>query len=66
MDCYGANGMESVGSFGWAGAYGTTYRIDPKARLMLLMMIQMLPNTSGIAERFSATVYQSLLDAPAQ
>lgn len=64
-DRYGANGMESVGSFGWAGAYGTTYRVDPKARLVLVMMIQMLPNTSGIAERFSATVYQSLLDAPA-
>ena len=24
-DRYGANGMESVGSFGWGGAYGTTY-----------------------------------------
>lgn len=63
-DRYGAAGMESVGSFGWAGAYGTTYRIDPKARMVLVMMIQMLPNTSGIAERFNATVYQSLLDAP--
>jgi len=62
-DRYGANGMESVGSFGWAGAYGTTYRIDPKAHMVSVMMIQMLPNTSGIAERFSATVYQSLLDA---
>ena len=63
-DRYGANGMESVGSFGWSGAYGTTYRIDPKAHMVSLMMIQMLPNTSGIAERFSATLYQSLLDAP--
>jgi CubicO group peptidase (beta-lactamase class C family) len=63
-DRYGAAGMESVGSFGWAGAYGTTYRVDPKARVVLVMMIQMLPNTSGIAERFNATVYQSLLDAP--
>jgi CubicO group peptidase (beta-lactamase class C family) len=63
-DRYGANGMESVGSFGWGGAYGTTYRIDPKAHIVSVMMIQMLPNTSGIAERFSATLYQSLLDAP--
>jgi CubicO group peptidase (beta-lactamase class C family) len=61
-DRYGANGMESVGSFGWGGAYGTTYRVDPQAKMVALMMIQMLPNTSGIAERFSATVYQSLLD----
>jgi len=63
-DRYGANGMESVGSFGWGGAYGTTYRIDPKAHMVSVLMIQMLPNTSGIAERFSATLYQSLLDAP--
>jgi CubicO group peptidase (beta-lactamase class C family) len=63
-DRYGANGMESVGSFGWAGAYGTTYRIDPKAHMVSVMMIQMLPNTTGIAERFSATVYQSLLEVP--
>ena len=34
-DRYGANGMESVGSFGWGGAYGTTYRIDPKAHMVV-------------------------------
>ena len=61
---YGANGMSSVGSFGWGGAYGTTYWIDPKARMVAVMMIQMLPNTSGIADRFNATLYQSLLDVP--
>jgi len=59
---YGANGMDSVGSFGWAGAYGTTYRIDPKTKMVLVMMIQMLPNATGIAERFNALVYQSLAD----
>jgi CubicO group peptidase (beta-lactamase class C family) len=61
---YGAKGMASVGTFGWGGAYGTTYWIDPKARMVAVMMIQMLPNTTGIADRFSATLYQSLLDVP--
>jgi len=61
---YGANGMDSVGAFGWGGAYGSTYRVDPKTRMVLVMMIQMLPNTSGIAERFNALVYQSLLEGP--
>ena len=28
-DKYGISGMESVGSFGWGGAYGTYYRVDP-------------------------------------
>ncbi|HEV3060949.1 MAG TPA: serine hydrolase domain-containing protein [Vicinamibacterales bacterium] len=61
-DRYGANGMDSVGAFGWSGAYGTTYRVDPKAHLVMVMMVQMLPNTSGLAERFNALVYQSLME----
>jgi hypothetical protein len=28
-DRYGANGMDSAGSYGWAGAYSSTYRVDP-------------------------------------
>jgi CubicO group peptidase (beta-lactamase class C family) len=31
-DRFGANGMDDVGSYGWAGAYGTIYRINPHAR----------------------------------
>jgi CubicO group peptidase (beta-lactamase class C family) len=59
---YGANGMDSVGAFGWGGAYGSTYRVDPKTKMILVMMIQLLPNTANIAERFNALVYQSLAD----
>jgi CubicO group peptidase (beta-lactamase class C family) len=61
-DRYGANGMDTVGSFGWSGAYGTTYRVDPKQRLVLVMMIQLVPNTSNLAERFNNLVYQSMLE----
>ncbi|HEY7288817.1 MAG TPA: serine hydrolase domain-containing protein [Vicinamibacterales bacterium] len=61
---YGANGMDSVGSFGWAGAYGSTYRVDPKTGLVTVMMIQMLPNTTGLSERLNALVYQSLVEHP--
>src|SRR5205085_8521225 len=39
-DRYGANGMDSVGSFGWGGAYGSMYRVDPKAHLVMTMMVQ--------------------------
>ena len=59
-DRYGANGMDSVGAFGWGGAYGSSYRVDPKTGMVMLLMIQMLPNTTGIAERFNALVYQAL------
>jgi CubicO group peptidase (beta-lactamase class C family) len=61
---FGANGMDSVGAFGWGGAYGSSYRVDPKTNMVLVLMIQMLPNTTGIAERFNALVYQALVEGP--
>ena len=38
-DKYGISGMESVGSFGWGGAYGTYYRVDPAERLVTVLMV---------------------------
>jgi CubicO group peptidase (beta-lactamase class C family) len=61
-DRYGANGMETPGSFGWGGAYGSNYRIDPKERLVTVFMIQMLPLNHDVRERFSAMLYQALLE----
>ncbi len=63
-DRYGANGMDSVGAFGWGGAYGTLYRVDPEARLVIVLMIQLLPNTTDIREKFPTLVYRALVDAP--
>jgi CubicO group peptidase (beta-lactamase class C family) len=65
-DRYGANGMDSVGAFGWAGAYGTVYRIDPDARLTMVLMIQQLPNATDIREKVPTLVYQALVDRPAR
>ena len=63
-DRYGANGMDDVGSYGWGGAYGTLYRIDPHERLVIMLMIQLLPNTTDIREKFPTMVYQALMDSP--
>jgi len=60
-DRYGANGMDSVGAFGWGGAYGSVYRVDPASRLVIVLMIQMLPNSSGIGTRFPTLVYQAMV-----
>jgi CubicO group peptidase (beta-lactamase class C family) len=65
-DRYGANGMETPGSFGWGGAYGSNYRIDPQERLVTVFMIQMLPLQNDVRERFSALLYQSLLEPAAK
>ncbi len=61
-DTFGVAGMESVGSFGWGGAYGTYYRVDPKERLVTVMMIQLLPNSTDFADKFKASIYQALLN----
>jgi CubicO group peptidase (beta-lactamase class C family) len=60
-DRYGP-GMESVGSFGWGGAYGTYYRVDPEERLVTVLMIQMLPNGTDIRDKFTTSIYQALID----
>jgi CubicO group peptidase (beta-lactamase class C family) len=59
-DRYGAAGMQSVGSFGWGGAYGSFYRVDPQERLTMVVMVQQIPNRSDIRERFPNLVYQAL------
>lgn len=58
---FGANGLESVGSYGWGGAYGSMYRIDPELGLTIVFMINQLPLGTDAREKFHAMVYQSLL-----
>jgi len=61
-DKYGISGMESVGSWGWGGAYGTYYRVDPAERLTTVLMVQMIPNTTDLTDKFKASIYQALID----
>jgi len=60
VDHFGANGMSSEGAFGWGGAYGSLYRVDPETRLVMSLMIQLIPNTTDIREVFPSLVYQAL------
>jgi CubicO group peptidase (beta-lactamase class C family) len=60
-DRYGANGLDSVGAFGWGGAYGSNYRVDPKSHLVLVMMINQMPlGSTTVRDRFPTLVYQAL------
>ncbi len=61
-DRYGAQGMASVGTFSWGGAYGSTYWVDPKEHLVGVFMIQQMPNSSDVAGKFPTLVYQALVD----
>ena len=60
VDRFGANGMSHEGAFGWGGAYGSMYRVDPEARLVMAMMIQLVPNATDIGQVFPSLVYQAL------
>ncbi|AHG91626.1 beta-lactamase [Gemmatirosa kalamazoonensis] len=58
----GADGRpESVGTFSWGGAYGSQYEVDPKERLVLVYMVQLLPSRSSLGARFPMLVYQALV-----
>ena len=54
--------LGSEGVYGWSGAAGTYFRIDPKEELIYLMMIQIMPNNHLQArEKFQNLVYQSIV-----
>ena len=62
IDRYGASGMAGVGAFGWSGAYGTTYQVDPQSHLVIVLMIQLIPNSTDIQPKFLTSVYQALVN----
>ena len=62
VDRLGAQGMYSVGSFGWGGAYGSTYMVDPTERMIVVFMINQMPLRTDVASKFPTLVYQALMD----
>jgi CubicO group peptidase (beta-lactamase class C family) len=62
VDRYGASGMAGIGAFGWGGAYGTTYQVDPQSHLVIVLMIQLMPNATDVQPKFSTAVYQALVN----
>jgi CubicO group peptidase (beta-lactamase class C family) len=59
---FGARSMDSVGAFGWGGAYGSSYRVDPASGITMVLMIQLMPNTTDIGTKFPNMVYQAVVD----
>jgi CubicO group peptidase (beta-lactamase class C family) len=62
VDRYGAKGMSGVGAFGWGGAYGTTYEVDRQGHLVVILMIQLMPNRTDIQQKFPVLVYQAIMN----
>jgi CubicO group peptidase (beta-lactamase class C family) len=61
----GSNGQPgTVDSFGWGGAYHTTYWVDPVEKLVAVLMTQLMPaGNSDLHARFRTMVYQSIVDS---
>jgi CubicO group peptidase (beta-lactamase class C family) len=62
VERFGANGLAEVGAFGWGGAYGTVYQVDPASRLVLVLMLQMMPNATDVRYKFFSAIYQALVN----
>ena len=51
----------SVGEFGWGGAYGTKYWVDPEEKLVVVYMTQLMPQTGiDVTDRLRALLYGSI------
>ena len=52
--------LGSNGRYGWLGIYGTEFWIDPKERLIAIVLVQRYPG-STVAAAFQPLVYQALI-----
>jgi CubicO group peptidase (beta-lactamase class C family) len=55
------NALSSAGTWGWGGAYGSQYRVDPRERIIWLFLMNQIPGGTDIAAKFPNLVYQALV-----
>jgi CubicO group peptidase (beta-lactamase class C family) len=58
----GAYDLAPVGAYGWGGAYGSGYQVDPKDHLIVVFMLNQLPNSTDIHGKYLTLVYQALVE----
>ncbi len=63
VERHGALGMSSVGTYRWGGAYGSHYLVDPDAGLVMVYMIQQIPDRTDLGQLILLRIYQGLNDA---
>ncbi len=55
------NTLSPVGTWGWGGAYGSQYRVDPANRIIWIYLMNQLPAGTDVAQKFPNLVYQALV-----
>jgi CubicO group peptidase (beta-lactamase class C family) len=56
--------LSSAGRLAWGGAFNTTFWIDPKEKMVVVLMTQIYPTShqSELYTKFETLVYQSIID----
>lgn len=62
VEDYGSSGLAAPENFGWGGAYGSLYRVDPQADMTIVLMIQLMPNESDFRDKFLNLVYAAIME----
>jgi CubicO group peptidase (beta-lactamase class C family) len=57
-----ARSLTQEGSYSWGGAFSTTYWVDPKEKMVVLLYRQMFGSHSEINPLFRVAVYQAIGD----
>ncbi|GAA3551365.1 serine hydrolase domain-containing protein [Amycolatopsis ultiminotia] len=62
LDPVGINSLSSLGEYGWGGAAGTNFWIDPQADLVVLFMMHVIPPPEALWVALRNLVYQALVE----
>lgn len=55
--------LAQAGTYGWGGAFATSYWVDPKEKMVMLFYRQLRNTTHGdVVEKFRSLVYQAIND----
>lgn len=54
--------LGSVGQFYWSGAYSTYFFIDPKEKMVVILMTQLAPSSRMLAKKLRLFSYQAVVD----
>jgi CubicO group peptidase (beta-lactamase class C family) len=55
------NTLAPAGTWGWGGAYGSQYRVDPKHRIVWVYLMNQLPSGTDVAQKFPNLLYGALI-----
>jgi CubicO group peptidase (beta-lactamase class C family) len=63
LDVAAGQWLGSAGNYGWSGAAGTNFWVDPREEMIGILMLQVMPsNTIQASPDFRMAAYQALVD----